>query len=89
MYRLYVREASRQEGGMMRKPDDGMMLIHDHLVEVCMDLVEVDEEDRDETKQDFVEMVELFLESLQLRLSTRVEQEPTIQFNCNITIPKE
>lgn len=73
----------------MRKPDDGLMLIHDHLVEVCMDLVEVDDEDREETRQDFVEMVELFLESLQLKLSSRAEHETTIDFNCSISIPKE
>lgn len=74
---------------MMQKPNDGMMLIHDHLVDVYMDLVEVEDEDREETRQDFVEMVDIILDSLQLKLSSRADKKTTIDFSCYITIPKE
>jgi hypothetical protein len=72
----------------MQKPDDGMMLVHDHLVDVYMDLVEVEDADRQEIRQDFVEMVDIILDSLQLKLSSRANNETTIDFNCYISIPK-
>ena len=72
----------------MQKPDDGMMLVHDHLVDVYMDLVEVEDADRQEIRQDFVEMVDIILDSLQLKLSSRADNETTIDFNCYISIPK-
>ena len=72
----------------MQKPDDGMMFVHDHLVDVYMDLVEVEDADRQEIRQDFVEMVDIILDSLQLKLSSRADNETTIDFNCYISIPK-
>ena len=65
-----------------------MMLVHDHLVDVYMDLVEVEDADRQEIRQDFVEMVDIILDSLQLKLSSRADNETTIDFNCYISIPK-
>ena len=73
----------------MRKPDDAMLLIHDHLVGVCLDLVEVDEDDYDEMRQDMAEMVEIILDSLQIKLTSRSETEQSIDFNCQISIPNQ
>ena len=39
----------------MQKPDDSLLLVHEHLVSVYMDLIEFDDEDEDEVRTDVEE----------------------------------
>jgi hypothetical protein len=71
----------------MQKIDDAQLLIHDYLVSVCMDLVEVDEEDEELLKDDMSEMVQLLFESLDARYISRSNDESGTVFQCELTIP--
>ena len=71
----------------MQKIDDAQLLIHDYLVSVCMDLVEVDEEDVELVKDDMSEMVQLLFESMDAKYISRANNENGTVFQCELTIP--
>jgi hypothetical protein len=71
----------------MQKPDDAMLLVHEHLVGVYMDLVEYNDEDEDDVRKDFEEMTTILLEALQLQINATTATENGKEFTCKITIP--
>ncbi len=75
----------------MQPPSDGLLVIHEHLVEVCMDLVQADEdEDLKEVREDFDNMIQIILEALQIEVNEKIVTEEGINFQCDMTIvPKQ
>ncbi len=75
----------------MQPPSDGLLVIHEHLVEVCMDLVQADEdEDLKEVREDFDNMIQIILEALQIEVNEKIVTEEGINFQCGMTIvPKQ
>ena len=73
------------QGKQMQPPSDGLLVIHEHLVNVCMDLVEVDEgEDLKDVKDDFDNMIQIILEALQIQVNTKEATEEGVRFNCDL-----
>ena len=70
----------------MQKPDDSLLLIHEHLVSVYMDLIEFDDEDQDEVRTDFEELTGILIEALQLQITSSAKTEAGKEFNCKITM---
>ena len=65
---------------------DSILTIREHLIKVCMDLVEIGEEDEAEVQEDFEQMVDLILESLDLKITeTKASKDSTV-FNCTIQL---
>ena len=60
----------------MQKPDDAILLIQEHLISVCMDLVEYGDDDEEDVRTDFEELLMILLESLQLKVSARSKTKP-------------
>ena len=50
--------------------DDSILTIRDHLLSVCMDLVEGSPEEMDGIEEDFVDMVDLLIQSLSLTINS-------------------
>jgi hypothetical protein len=72
----------------MQKIDDAQLLLHDYLVNVCMDLVDVEEEEVELVKDDMSEMVQLLFESLDARyISRSTDENNGTVFHCELTIP--
>lgn len=65
---------------------DSILTIREHLIQVCMDLVEIGEEDEAEVQEDFEQMVDLILESLDLKITETKESEDSTIFNCTIQL---
>ena len=73
------------QGKQMQPPSDGLLVIHEHLVNVCMDLVEVDEgEDLKDVKDDFDNMIQIILEALQIQVNTKDATEEGIKINGDL-----
>ena len=51
-----------------------------------MDLIEVSEEDEFEVQQDFEQMVDLILESLDLKITETKESKNSTSYNCTIQL---
>ena len=51
-----------------------------------MDLVEIGEEDEAEVQEDFEQMVDLMLESLDLKVIETEESEDSTLYNCTIQL---
>ena len=65
---------------------DSILTIREHLIKVCMDLVEIGEEDEAEVQEDFEQMVDLILESLDLKVTETKESKDSTVFNCTIQL---
>lgn len=65
---------------------DSILAIREHLIGVCMDLVEVGEEDEAEVQEDFEQMVDLIIESLNLKVTETEESKDFTSFNCTIQL---
>jgi hypothetical protein len=66
---------------------DSILTVREHLIKVCMDLVEVSkEEDEFEVRQDFEQMVDLILESLDLKITETKESKGSTFHNCTIQL---
>ncbi|MBT6198960.1 MAG: hypothetical protein HOI21_00305 [Bacteroidetes Order II. Incertae sedis bacterium] len=65
---------------------DSILTIREHLINVCMDLVEIGEEDEAEVQEDFEQMVDLILESLDLKITETEESKDSTTFNCTIQL---
>ena len=65
---------------------DSILTIREHLINVCMDLVEIGEEDEAEVQEDFEQMVDLILESLELKITETEESKDSTTFNCTIQL---
>ena len=72
----------------MQKPDDAILLIQEHLISVCMDLVEYGDDDEEDVRTDFEELLMILLESLQLKVSATSKTKTGKEFTCKITIPQ-
>ena len=70
----------------MQKPDDSLLLVHEHLVSVYMDLIEFDDEDEDEVRTDFEELTSILIEALQLQITSSAKTETGKELTCKITI---
>ena len=70
----------------MQKPDDSLLLVHEHLVSVYMDLIEFDDEDEDEVRTDFEELTSILIEALQLQITSSTKTETGKELTCKITI---
>jgi DUF438 domain-containing protein len=84
-------DVGQAQGISMQAPSDGLLVIHEHLVDVCMDLVQADEgEDLNEVKDDFDNMIQIILEALQIEVNEKTVTDEGIKFQCNMTIaPKQ
>ena len=65
---------------------DSILVIREHLIKVCMDLVEIGEEDEAEVQEDFEQMVDLIIESLDLKITETKESKDFTSFNCTIQL---
>ncbi len=65
---------------------DSILTVREHLIKVCMDLVEFSEEDEFEVQQDFEQMVDLILESLDLKITETKESKDSTSYNCTIQL---
>jgi hypothetical protein len=68
--------------------DDSILLIRDHMIDVCMDLVSTEEEDVEDIREDFTEMVDILLEATDLTVK---DAGPSTDgksriFNCTIEL---
>ncbi len=70
----------------MQKPDDSLLLVHEHLVSVYMDLIEFDDEDEDEVRTDFEELVAILIEALQVQITSSAKTENGKELICKIII---
>ena len=67
--------------------DDSILLIRDHMIDVCMDLVSTeDEEEHDIVKEDFTEMVDILLEATDLTVIDVASNGDNHVFNCTIQL---
>ena len=67
--------------------DDSILLIRDHMIDVCMDLVSTeDEEEYDVVKEDFTEMVDILLEATNLTVVDDASDGDNRTFNCTIQL---
>ena len=68
--------------------DDSILTIRDHLLSVCMDLVEGSPEEMDGIEEDFVDMVDLLIQSLSLTVTgiDSTEDNTSRNFNCTIQL---
>ena len=67
--------------------DDSILLIRDHMIDVCMDLVSTeDEEEHDMVKEDFTEMVDILLEATDLTVVDVASNGDSHVFNCTIQL---
>ena len=67
--------------------DDSILLIRDHMIDVCMDLVSTeDEEEHDMVKEDFTEMVDILLEATDLTVVDVASNGDNHVFNCTIQL---
>ena len=67
--------------------DDSILLIRDHMIDVCMDLVATeDEEEHDIVKEDFTEMVDILLEATNLTVVDVASNGDSRIFNCTIQL---
>lgn len=71
-----------------RRVDDSILIIRDHLLSVCMDLVEGSPEEMDGIEEDFVDMVDLLIQSLSLTVTGTDSSEDNKSriFNCTIQL---
>lgn len=68
--------------------DDSILIIRDHLLSVCMDLVEGSPEEVDGIEEDFTDMVDLLMQSLSLTITgtNMSEDNKSRVFNCTIQL---
>ena len=68
--------------------DDSILIIRDHLLSVCMDLVEGSPEEVDGIEEDFTDMVDLLMQSLSLSITgtNMSEDNKSRVFNCTIQL---
>ena len=66
--------------------DDSILLIRDHLIDVCMDLVEPQDGETDDLLEDFSQMADLMIESLSLNVVNANEIDGKRVFNCTIEL---
>ena len=66
--------------------DDSILIIRDHLIDVCMDLVEPEDGETDEMLEDFTQMADLMLESLSLNVVNTDEIDGKRVFDCKIEL---
>jgi len=66
--------------------DDSILLIRDHLIDVCMDLVEPQDGETDDLLEDFTQMSDLILESLSLNVVNASEVNGKRIFDCQIEL---
>tara|TARA_B100000953_G_scaffold36244_1_gene28306 strand:- start:55 stop:276 length:222 start_codon:yes stop_codon:yes gene_type:complete len=66
--------------------NDSILLIRDHLIDVCMDLVEPQDGETDDLLEDFTQMADLMLESLSLNVIDTNDVDGKRVFNCQIEL---
>jgi hypothetical protein len=66
--------------------DDSILIIRDHLIDVCMDLVEPEDGETYEMLEDFTQMADLMLESLALNVVNTDEIDGKRVFDCKIEL---
>ena len=67
--------------------DDSILLIRDHLIDVCMDLVSTsDDEDPEDVREDFTEMVDILLEATDLKVQKSKSDGKSTLFNCTVEL---
>ena len=66
--------------------NDSILLIRDHLIDVCMDLVEPQDGETDDLLEDFSQMADLMLESLSLNVIDTNDVDGKRVFNCQIEL---
>lgn len=67
--------------------DDSILLIREHMIDVCLDLVSTeDEEEYDVVKEDFTEMVDILLEATDLTVVDVASDGDSHVFNCTIQL---
>ena len=66
--------------------DDSILLIRDHMIGVCMDLVSTEEEDVEDVREDFTEMVDILLEATDLTVIDVASNGDNHVFNCTIQL---
>jgi len=70
----------------MQKPDDSLLVVHEHLVSVYMDLIDFEDEDEDEVRTDFEELVSILIEALQLQITSSAKTDEGKELTCKIII---
>ena len=67
--------------------DDSILLIRDHMIGVCMDLVATNEdEDPEDVREDFTEMVDILLEATDLKVQETKSNGKSTLFNCTVEL---
>ena len=67
--------------------DDSILLIRDHMIGVCMDLVSTSEdEDPADVREDFTEMVDILLEATDLKVQETKPNGKSTLFNCTVEL---
>lgn len=66
--------------------DDSILVIRDHMIDVCMDLVATTEDDADDIREDFTEMVDILLEATDLAVVSADSEGDDMVFNCTIKL---
>lgn len=67
--------------------DDSILLIRDHMIEVCIDLVSTnDDEDPEDVREDFTEMVDILLEAIDLKVQVSKSDGKSTLFNCTVEL---
>ncbi len=67
--------------------DDSILLIRDHMIGICMDLVSTSEdEDPEEVREDFTEMVDILLEATDLKVQKAESNGKSTLFNCTVEL---
>ena len=67
--------------------DDSILLIRDHMIGICMDLVSVSEdEDPEDVREDFTEMVDILLEATDLKVQEAKPNGKSTLFNCTVEL---
>jgi hypothetical protein len=67
--------------------DDSILLIRDHMIEVCIDLVSTnDDEDPEDVREDFTEMVDILLEAIDLKVQVSKSDGKSMLFNCTVEL---
>jgi len=66
--------------------DDSILLIRDHMIGVCMDLVSTEDEDPEDVREDFTEMVDILLEATDLKIQETKSNGKSTLFNCTVEL---
>ncbi len=66
--------------------DDSILIIREHMIDVCMDLVAMTEEDAEDIREDFTEMVDILLEATDLTVVGVDPEEEGTTFQCTMKL---